>query len=328
MTKPVATIRTSLQNFFLGVDLSNSYVVTGLPLIFLCGGSINDGSSGTQSLRKALVKTQIFQDTSKVKIFIAEKVLNFETTKHKDLKRFEKLIGNYCDIVVVILESPGSICELGVFSEIVEISEKLLVIIEGCHFEKSSFIRQGVLQALGENVKPISWQTVTGDNMLFTLEPDDLADIADQIISKASQLTTSRKKLSLDKTRHQVAFVYSCCRLLIGPTKSEIEECLEIFQNIAGLPPEPSFSVQEILEMMQVFEMITVNYYRGKKHHFLSDPTESVISSRVPWPHVQFNWHSGTKNYDQRKLDVFSDLKDSSEGKWRIKTSPHFGTKP
>lgn len=111
-------------------------------LLFLCGGS--DGSSlRKQFLTYATVALPSFR------VFLAESaakdITDFGPPTFINLSQFEQFIADFSDCIVIFLESPGAFAELGLFSHVPSIREKLLVINNIAYQTTNSFINYGPL---------------------------------------------------------------------------------------------------------------------------------------------------------------------------------------
>ena len=90
----------------------------------------------------------------KPKIWMAENINDwFREDYFSDLVTFEKQVASLASVIVVFVESPGSIAELASFSQIPQIQKRLLVFLDTYHYQQTSFIRQGPIQFL-ENTTP------------------------------------------------------------------------------------------------------------------------------------------------------------------------------
>ncbi len=74
--------------------------------------------------------------------------LSFEST-YNNLLDFEKDLISISSGVLLFLESPGAIAELGTLAEINDISNKVLVVIKEENYEKTSYISLGPIRKIG-----------------------------------------------------------------------------------------------------------------------------------------------------------------------------------
>ena len=133
------------------IDTSKLRVkVKSAPTIFLCGGPLESVPGARKSIRK-----EFMDHLSDNRLDMAHWVQCAEDIQdwshdsvYADLKTFETHIAEIADITVLILESPGSLAELGMFSENSSLNKNLLVFVDACHYNKRSFIKDGPLKYL------------------------------------------------------------------------------------------------------------------------------------------------------------------------------------
>lgn len=109
------------------------------PVLFLCGGA---GSARRDALRDYLHKQKPWIST-----FYAEKVWELLASQaNLSALEMERDLAALADLVLVIVESPGTYAELGAFSLSDELRKKLLPIVDIQFKESSSFISTGPLR--------------------------------------------------------------------------------------------------------------------------------------------------------------------------------------
>lgn len=109
------------------------------PVIFLCGGA---SSTNRDRLRDYSAKHLPFID-----IFYAERV--WEQIAGEDSRsalEMESDLAQLADVVVIIVESPGTFAELGAFSLAEPLRQKLLPIVDEQYRGKPSFLSNGPLR--------------------------------------------------------------------------------------------------------------------------------------------------------------------------------------
>jgi hypothetical protein len=108
------------------------------PVIFLCGAA---GSKSRDAVRGYLAR-----HTPGLDIFYAEKVWQeIVSLGERDALQMEEDLAKLADLIIVIVESAGTLTELGAFSLSPSLRQKLLPIVEKKHREDSSFITNGPL---------------------------------------------------------------------------------------------------------------------------------------------------------------------------------------
>jgi len=109
------------------------------PVVFLCGAN---GSEGRDAIRDYLHKF-----SPNLFVFYAEKVWQIiSNLGEPDALQMEAALANLADLVIVIVESPGTFTELGAFSISPPLRKKLLPIVDKKHEHAASFIASGPLK--------------------------------------------------------------------------------------------------------------------------------------------------------------------------------------
>ena len=142
---PRANLISSLRVDQLEVSIQNN------PLIFLCGGKVEDDEAEPAlSVRDKLLRHLVATSNSLIhNISRAEEFKDWaEDSVYKNLHDFENHIGSMSSLITIILESAGSLVELGMFAENAILKSKLLVIIDTDHFDQDSFIKHGPIKSI------------------------------------------------------------------------------------------------------------------------------------------------------------------------------------
>jgi hypothetical protein len=135
-----------VEEFASLLNLDASTVFNAPALIFLCGGPTKTKGSADPSLR-ALFYKRLKQDRPDLfkHVRLAEEATAWsKTAKHYgDLLKLEHDLASLSAVVLVIVESAGSIAELGLFCQADVLSDKLVAVIEDSHQNEESFIQNG-----------------------------------------------------------------------------------------------------------------------------------------------------------------------------------------
>lgn len=142
------TLRTQLLS---QVQLSRSRVKPYEGFIFLCGGRADVTSPKPISIRDAICRE--FAGSEIIdKLRMAEHYKDWaHDAVYSDLVSFESHLAELSSVIVLILESPGAIAELGLFASMEDLRSKLLVFIDKEHYRDASFIRLGPIDFLEKN---------------------------------------------------------------------------------------------------------------------------------------------------------------------------------
>lgn len=119
----------------------------GAPLkVFLCGPGYE---SSRFDLRKEIRKH--LKSYPNVDVTLGEELtpVRDPALRRGDLQTIEQRFVHLVDFTVLILESPGSIAELGSFSMIRNVRPRLFVMVPGQFFRSESYIARGPLSLIG-----------------------------------------------------------------------------------------------------------------------------------------------------------------------------------
>lgn len=136
---------------FKKVDLDNSRLNLEPHILFVCGGEVDVKKNETLSLREHFFDSFDKQGfpTYHDSCIRAESFKDYyESGRYKDLAAFENDLAHIASLLVIFLESAGSIVELGLFSANEVLRNKLLVVVNQKHHNNDSFIKLGPLATL------------------------------------------------------------------------------------------------------------------------------------------------------------------------------------
>ncbi|SHJ84232.1 retron St85 family effector protein [Halomonas caseinilytica] len=117
-------------------------------LFFLCGAN---GHDGNVSYRRKQVHDFLLKNVENAQVIIAEKFFDEyrRNSREKNALDFEHVLTKVSEKVIIIMESPSAICELGAFAHH-ELRHKLIVINDSSFKDSPSFINTGPLEAVRE----------------------------------------------------------------------------------------------------------------------------------------------------------------------------------
>ncbi len=188
------------------------------PVVFLCGGL---GSKTRDTLRDYLRR-----HSPQLSLFYAEVVWNrIASATTQSALKMESDLAALADIVLVIVESPGTFAELGAFSIGESLRRKVLPIVDAHHNGSESFISTG----------PLRWidQDSTFRPTIYVPLPQVLLAV-DEIQDRISRIPPARPVLVTDLAANPKHLLFFLCDLVsvIYPTTVEMIE-----DYIKGLSP-------------------------------------------------------------------------------------------
>jgi hypothetical protein len=180
------------------------------PIVFLCGGM---NSHARDSLNAYLHKYR-----PDLPVFYAEKVWNeIATTTELNALEMEAYLAALADILIIVVESPGTFAELGAFSLSDDLRKKLLPVLDIRFKNELSFLETG----------PVRW--VNGDSEFRPPVYVDLRKIleaVDQIEERLDRIPSSKTTKVENLARSPKYLLFFICDLLavIEPATGEIIE--------------------------------------------------------------------------------------------------------
>lgn len=226
------------EKFLTGLNFDAIEIREFPKIAFFCGGNpraIPDGSSNYFLSVRSYIAQAMTAKYSNIFCQHAEHIKDWNSYNiYSDLIDFESDIAVLCKTIVLFLESPGSTAELGSFSVLSEINNKILVFVNSKHASSSSYIQHGPLKKLKNisesKVHYIDWEmkktSISGENIdvldltKFTNENKDY--VCDQI---NEHVTTSNHKSHLTKDyirAKEILFLHDLVHLFKAIEASEI----------------------------------------------------------------------------------------------------------
>jgi len=139
-----------IERFLAHIDVSKTRISGSPQRIAVFGGP-----SGKRKGRFKSARGVFLSDVLTANPRIAERILTPEQYPEwnqfgvfQNLVEFEEELAYLTVAVLLFLESPGAIAELGVFSQIPQLRHQLYVVLNEHHYNESSFIRLGPLAQL------------------------------------------------------------------------------------------------------------------------------------------------------------------------------------
>ena len=173
-----------------------------------------------------------------------------EFSIYSDLLLFEKDLGYLTSAVLVFLESPGSIAELGAFSQIDSLSERLIIVVSDDYHPKKYFISLGPIRSIQVTQKH--------ENCVCVIPPVKAEKLVEHIsvivdmLDKKRQRKNDTESLSKDSTQHEILLVLDFINLFLVIQKTELQQLATHF----GLEIK-LLRLNQILFLLEKTELIT-----------------------------------------------------------------------
>jgi hypothetical protein len=126
---------------------------------------------------------------------------SFDTRSHfKDLVELEENIADISALILLIVESPGSIAELGAFTFVERLRRKVAVVLETRFDRGPSFIHDGPLALLEDERKYVyPWLNDENPAQLITSDAEEaIRDILDNLILAPNRSFAREERIQID----------------------------------------------------------------------------------------------------------------------------------
>ena len=217
----------TLSRIFTNLDFRKFSVQFTPRITFICGGPIaSTASPYPASLRERIL---LYLDEHHNEIerntVVAESFADyFQKGQYSNLLQFEKDIANVASLIVICLESAGSLVEFGLFCNHATTADKVLVYIPEEHYDGvDSFIALGPLAQLKANSRKsvLAYPFPEPNKSRY----EDIELVVGDLVEK---LNSSPKtgQFDLDNSGHLAFLIHDIISLCTPIKKQEILKCI------------------------------------------------------------------------------------------------------
>jgi hypothetical protein len=222
--------------FLARVDLAKTRIRSFGGFVFLCGGKNDPSFAPILSVRHAIYNELASGRHGDIaaRLKFAEDIQDwFRGGVYKDLVTFEEHLAGLSDVIVLVVESPGAIAELGAFAVSPSICDRLLVLVAELHYEQDSFIKLGPINRLEnkntDSVLVYDWHELVLGRVIdrFDKLSDEMPSIVEAIRSFMSP-EKSERIFKVEEASHQMLLICDLIDLFGALPQKEIQEFLSI----------------------------------------------------------------------------------------------------
>ncbi len=290
------------------IDLAESQMKPYEGFIFLCGGPTDITSTLPISIRDALLR-QLSQDPIlEPRIRVAEHFKDWSADSlYRDLVSFERHLAELSSVIVLVLESPGSIAELGLFSAIDAFHNKLLVVIETEHYLEASFIRLGPVDYLEKShdnkAQCHRWfMEQHGARQFDPLAARELqSELAEAITGRAKQLVPQRR-IQLEAWLDRALLI---CDLLSLCSALTVRELSALLGTLGCMLPESE--VRQTLFLLEKVRLVAMEPKGDQRFYVSIDPRRFV----------QFRLRDNTFDVDRFRMNRLEQYERTDKKRFR-----------
>lgn len=252
------------------IDLMTSRVLLAPHITFICGGKVDITVTSNHSIRNMFMNLSAAMSDKSEGFTLAENFKDWQSG-YSNLADFENDIAALASVIVVILESPGALAELGLFFANPELRKKMVVVVHRDYHLSESFIKFGLLNPL-ETERETSVLVYQIDHeKIEDVSKDEVRDIIDEVFEINDKIEKTSAFKSGDQG-HIIFLIFQIVNLFTILTLSEIEEyldemCIYIKRN----------RLSSCLYILKKFHLIEEEKRSSQVFYF----TRSNVSNRV-----------------------------------------------
>ncbi len=218
------------------VDFERSKIIQPRKLVFVCGGKASGNSTAATSMREVLLaesnKAGKHGQLGDAKVILAETAVDYlSESNFTNLLDLECYIAAVVHAVVLIVESPGSICELGAFVMTPEIREKLIIVMQSKYMHRSSFVTSGAIKffkekKIGAMVLGYDW-TIDDGTRIITVRDSVVGDMLTSLPVEmdAVHKMHAKEKFKNELDGHLIFLTLAFCHIIRAAKISDIKRC-------------------------------------------------------------------------------------------------------
>ncbi|MCJ2184545.1 retron St85 family effector protein [Novosphingobium sp. 1949] len=269
--------------------------------VLLCGGNVSkviepEYETVMKSLRDSCLRSRFsenIKDFPKFEFLQIEEIHEFfnKDCPYFDLLEFEKDMAQICELVLLITEGAGSFVELGSFSIIDEIKEKLLLVIRRKFVGAESYIARGPVAALRKahpnSVAVLSDAVVGIEGENFSkIDPYKFGNFLRSPLDVRIKESAERTTLDVSKFNHACKFYAGILREFYALNDDELIQLMECF----GFKFD-TFSFEKVVFCSSILKWTGTTSAGFDRLHFARPENEAT----------QFGFADGWKDKSRRR---------------------------
>ena len=162
------------------LEIINRQIITYPKFVFLCGKAYENDMY--DSSNRGVIDRYIKGQTDNIFIVLSEKLWEDSFDSNIDLLTFEDFLAEVSDCIILLVESPGSFCELGAFAYADKLfSDKLILVIDKNYENDKSFIITGPTAKALKDGSSVVYAALDGSGLLSS---SGLRDVLKKKISE------------------------------------------------------------------------------------------------------------------------------------------------
>jgi hypothetical protein len=263
------------DELFSKIDLPASRMKPYEGFIFLCGGPTDIRSVNPISVRDAIYRELAKDDSIDRRIRVAEHYKDWSHDSiYRDLVSFERHLAELSSVIVLVLESAGSIAELGLFSVIAEFQRKLIVFIEPDHYQSVSFIRLGPVDYLEKQHDNIAECHRWTSDEKGVFDPKTTQDIQSDL---AAAILKRLRRPAPERALQPTAWLDGAlllCDFLSLYSALTLREIKSLFEGFSC--PKSEWEIKQLLFILEKVKLLAMEPKGDQRFYVSVDPRQFI----------------------------------------------------
>lgn len=259
------------DTFIEALDLKACRIQFRRPIVFICGGKIDVETFEYTSFRDAFWQEAC--STHKDLFDLLRTAEAFKDWLHdgiySNLIDFETDLASIASLVLIILESPGAIAELGAFSQNSSLLERLVVIVPEKHWLEQSFIQLGLLRYVRmdseSRLKVYDWNDKNPSSIPKGVVTQSIEDIKEHL----DAIEHASSAFEAENPGHRIVIIKELIRLFAALRHAEIMDYLQRL----GVAVEARV-LNRYLYVLEKLGVIAKKRYSDKDFYLIAEPDE------------------------------------------------------
>jgi hypothetical protein len=222
----------AVADFLKSVNIPASRVINTPNLIFLCGG-ITKKNGLYESARDYFHRYLRANNPSIAKrVRLAENVnKSLNPGSFSDLLDLENYLADVSDLLIIFVESPGSIAELGAFAASAPLNPKTLAVLNSHYNLERTFIADGPVKRIKDRQAYLYHYEWDPDDLNSAATVGEFKDMSEDLIKllEERQHSASREQiLNVETHGHKMLLVADLIGVIGITFEAELLECLTL----------------------------------------------------------------------------------------------------
>ena len=304
----------SIRPFFQSIDTASLTVRHFDGFVFLCGGFVASATDNPASVRDFVYRSILDREKElSERVYQAEDVNEwYGEDGYSDLISFENDVAHLADSIVIFVESPGSIAELGAFCQVEDIRRKLLVFVQRRHLENESFIKRGPIRVIEnideDSVSNYPWEYRVDENGVSILDLTTVEPHRDEFLEDIKshlQARNHERVFNPGNPRHLMLLISDLVDEFLAVQLRELNELLDQFG--AG---QDEKRLKQLLFILENFGFIETSAYGRNKFKVARRPGPFINYKFVDEPVI-------SRDRARRQAKLLNDYKVTDKHRYR-----------